>query len=300
MRGGREFVDALAAGDEVNVPNGTLDFLLLNKRGDEQGRPYISFDPGLYYLGAMIDEWDAIPESDETNNTNSTPIRVVEDPRECGEQQPEPPIDSLELTVDISHEREGFIICAVVGQDLAPLVTVTVSNIGTADAGGFNMGFYLSFDTDISREDLLLSGGRRFVDGLAAGESIILPLNALNLIALDTNGVDVTEARRYILGVIIDDLDAVAELNEDNNTDWLALKAFEDPRECEPDQEMGVAEALDEDNDGIINDAEIMQAMRYWISGEAVPGTDQTIDDEMMNAKMRRLKWGAFGNCHTK
>jgi len=50
-----------------------------------------------------------------------------------------------------------------------------------------------------------------------------------------------------------------------------------------PPREMTIEEALDENNNNIIDDPEILKAITYWISGEEVPGTDgQTIDDAKM------------------
>ena len=43
--------------------------------------------------------------------------------------------------------------------------------------------------------------------------------------------------------------------------------------------------ALDLNGNGVLDDAEIRQAVQYWILGQTVPGADQTIDD----AKIREL-----------
>jgi hypothetical protein len=44
-----------------------------------------------------------------------------------------------------------------------------------------------------------------------------------------------------------------------------------------------IEEAMDDDDNNIIDDPEILKALRYWISGEEVPGTGgQTIDDAKM------------------
>lgn len=43
-----------------------------------------------------------------------------------------------------------------------------------------------------------------------------------------------------------------------------------------------VLTALDTNRNGFLDDAEIRKAFQYWIMGETIPGTDQTIDDETM------------------
>jgi len=46
---------------------------------------------------------------------------------------------------------------------------------------------------------------------------------------------------------------------------------------------LSIEEAIDENNNNLIDDSEILKALRYWISGEEVPGTGgQTIDDATM------------------
>lgn len=55
--------------------------------------------------------------------------------------------------------------------------------------------------------------------------------------------------------------------------------------DCVYEQRVELEYALDANANGILDDAEIRQAIQYWILGQPVPGTDQIIDD----ATIRRL-----------
>jgi len=46
---------------------------------------------------------------------------------------------------------------------------------------------------------------------------------------------------------------------------------------------LSIPEAIDSNNDGVIDQAELGEAIQYWIMGESVPGADEVIDDGMMN-----------------
>ena len=84
-----------------------------------------------------------------------------------------------------------------------------VKNIGTAAAGPFYAGFYLSADTTITISDTLI-GTRSYSSGLGAGvaganedTSVIIPSSV--------------PAGTYYLGMILDTANAVAESSENNN-----------------------------------------------------------------------------------
>ena len=94
---------------------------------------------------------------------------------------------------------------ATLGRELA--LEAAIGNQGTAPAGPFRLGFYLSEDAEITREDLWFAVCP--YPGLEAGasascrHSFPLPLSI--------------PAGRYYLGAIADDLDRVAETREANN-----------------------------------------------------------------------------------
>lgn len=49
-----------------------------------------------------------------------------------------------------------------------------------------------------------------------------------------------------------------------------------------------IAEALDANRNGVLDDSEIRKAIQMWILGDTVPGTDQTIDDGTIRARSGR------------
>ena len=91
----------------------------------------------------------------------------------------------------------------------AVTVSVTVVNQGTADAGGFQVGFVVSLDTTISADDISTGFSCSFA-GLAAGDSttcttsIVVPPTLL--------------PGTYFLGAAADFTDYVIESNEANNS----------------------------------------------------------------------------------
>ena len=102
---------------------------------------------------------------------------------------------------------------AVCGENLGDAVQVEVTNAGQADAGKFSVGVYFSEDQQVTAADQLLLGGREFVDGLAAGQSVMVPMTGRNQIP-----TTVPEGTRdYWLAAIADDLGQINESDEGDN-----------------------------------------------------------------------------------
>lgn len=97
------------------------------------------------------------------------------------------------------------------GQTLGDSIAVEVSNRGNATARNFAVGLYFSTDKTVSQSDALLLGGREFVKSLKPGETITVKLSGSNKLP-----EGLPEGDHY-LGVIVDETDAVEELDEDNN-----------------------------------------------------------------------------------
>ncbi len=108
---------------------------------------------------------------------------------------------------------------AAAGKEVA--IAATIRNGGSADAGPFRLGFYLSEDPDISLDDTWFAACA-YEAGLAAGRSATCrrPFPIPHRIV----------PGRYFLGAIVDDLDRVAEKSETNN----ALAAGSGPLEVLP------------------------------------------------------------------
>ena len=108
---------------------------------------------------------------------------------------------------------------AAAGKEVA--IAATIRNGGSADAGPFRLGFYLSEDPDISLDDTWFAACA-YEAGLAAGRSATCrrPFPIPHRIV----------PGRYTLGAIVDDLDRVAEKSETNN----ALAAGSGPLDVLP------------------------------------------------------------------
>ena len=146
---------------------------------------------GTRYICAVADDLGAVAESNESNNSASTSLTIV---------QP-----------DLTFPALGAPAKASPGGGIT--ISNTVRNDGTAAAGAFRVGLYLSDDANCTRGDMLL--GSRALAGLAAGAS-----SAAN------TGVTIpagTALGSYFVCGIADDLAQVAESSEANNTNSAAL-----------------------------------------------------------------------------
>ena len=98
------------------------------------------------------------------------------------------------------------------GQDLGDSVQIEVANTSDADAGPFFVGLYLSKDPEGSSRELL-KGGREYVDGLAGGDTLLVPMSGSNQIP---NTVP-EGTNDYWLVAVADDTNQIEESNENDN-----------------------------------------------------------------------------------
>lgn len=152
--------------------------------------------PGTYYIGILADRNNTVAESDETNNFVSRQITVSA-----------PVVGLPELRI-----KTGSLTVAPL--TIAPGGTIslsmwTVENTGTADAGPFRNGIYLSTTSTITASDILL-GETNNHNGLAAGGEHTWAGGGYTVPAGTTPGT-------YYIGVLVDRNNTVAEYNEDNN-----------------------------------------------------------------------------------
>ncbi|MBI4865385.1 MAG: putative Ig domain-containing protein [Candidatus Wallbacteria bacterium] len=149
--------------------------------------------PGDYFAGMMVDPDQRVPETDESNNTAS----------QVGSLRISP--SSTETLADLVVGTLSGPLTATAGQ--AMVVRVSVKNSGSGDAGGFNLGLFLSSDSSVSPEDSLLA----FIgiQGLPAGRDFFFS---------QTVPVPVTlAAGSYRLLAVADSQNTVAEAQESNN-----------------------------------------------------------------------------------
>ena len=148
---------------------------------------------GSYWVGVWADDGDAIPESLEINNTLTavTPLEVDV-----------PPLPNLRpASLDFSP--------GVVNVDEGELLTISevVENIGTAAAGTFRVGVYLSANSVVSPSDVLVAS--RVITALGPGGTS----GATKSVSLPPGLSDGS----YFVGVVVDDLAEVGEVSEGDN-----------------------------------------------------------------------------------
>ena len=151
----------------------------------------LTLAPGTYYVGAFADDTGQVNESDENNNTALAPNQMV-------------------VTRGAAAD---LIVTGLTSPDTItlgerPNITSAIRNQGTADAGAFRLGYYLSTDATITTGDIQL--GTCSYTALAAGANSGCAGPLLFPATLAPG--------RYYLGVIVDDQNQVAESNETNNT----------------------------------------------------------------------------------
>jgi hypothetical protein len=116
-------------------------------------------------------------------------------------------------TVDLEIVSFSGPAQAMPGEPIGDQIHLRIRNAGTDDVTtGFFVGFYISADTEITLEDVLLSGGREWVTALAAGAEVDVPLVTSAYIPTDY------PLGPAFLGVIVDEFNAVPESDETDNT----------------------------------------------------------------------------------
>jgi subtilisin family serine protease len=141
---------------------------------------------GTYYVIARADSANSIEEASESNNTSLESIQVGGD-----------------LTVTVSVPQ-------VLGAGVPFDVTDTTKNSGTISVGQSATQFYLSVNSSLSADDVLL--GTRTVNTLTPGE-----VSVANTPVTIPSG---TTPGSYYLFAKADAANAVTETQEGNNTDW--------------------------------------------------------------------------------
>ncbi len=115
----------------------------------------------------------------------------------------------------------NLVVSALSGPSTAQLkgklaLSYTVQNQGNANAGAFNVGFYLSSDNVITSQDTLLASSKALKNGLAAGGSTGSTPLSITLPKTTAPG-------SYFIGAIADPANKVSETNESDNTRSFAI-----------------------------------------------------------------------------
>ncbi|WP_162893009.1 S8 family serine peptidase [Salinibacter ruber] len=99
-----------------------------------------------------------------------------------------------------------------IGAGIGNQLELSIRNTGNQDVGSFSVGYYVSSDANITTDDTLLTGGREFVDGIAADSTVSVALYSGARIP------EGTSPGAAYLGVVIDEGDDVSETVETNNS----------------------------------------------------------------------------------
>ncbi|NEO52094.1 MAG: S8 family serine peptidase [Okeania sp. SIO3B5] len=165
-----------------------------------------------YQIGMFVDRFDSVPETDESNNTDSETISTSI----TFEDQIDLSSSSLEVTPDEVSPGDSIEI------------DFSVENTGNDDAGSFYVDFFLSEDGNIDpEEDLFL--GFTLIESLAGNSNTGVLSESLLLPTID--GFSWDEDADYQIGMLIDSLSQISETDESNNTDSEAISTsitFED------------------------------------------------------------------------
>ena len=146
---------------------------------------------GTYYVGAVVDDRGEVPETSGEDN-----FCLYESPK---------------VNIGSSSENKPNIVCGDLGILQFNGSTVTISaleilNQGSGPAGSSHVGFFLSADSDIQRDDILI--GEAKIGPLAAG--------ATNSQFFSTSVSEQKEGS-YYLGVIVDYKGEVPETSGEDN-----------------------------------------------------------------------------------
>lgn len=161
---------------------------------------------GSVWIGVIIDGAGNVAECNEENNVASVPVVLG-----CRDLAPA----SLELFGDL---------WARPGDTIGDRLAAAVENLGDLPSGGigFDVNFYISEDQDISPGDRMLLSARDFIPGsLDAGEQEDIDVDPSAGIPPDW------PLGRAYLGVLVDELDAVDECDEGNNTAAITITVAE-------------------------------------------------------------------------
>ena len=165
-----------------------------------------SVNPGIYYIGILVDRSGEVAEINEGNNYVRRQITVSGCP------------DVFAYNLAILQGTQVY-----PGEKIGHRLRAMAQNIGEMDADSFFVGFYLSSDAIITRSDRLLIGGREYIYHLTPGQTQSVSI-------YDSMQVPTNYPTGYAyLGVIFDELGDVAECNENNNTRALRVYVASPP-----------------------------------------------------------------------
>jgi subtilase family serine protease len=154
-----------------------------------------NMSPGTYYIGAIVDVLNEVPETNESNNSNYR-VATVTYPT---------PIDvdlyPYAMSVSSTTWNTGLVVSG----------TLTEKNGGTTTAGAHNTQLYLSTNTTITTSDVPLLSTTLAYGTIAGGATQALPYSL---------SAPSEPPGTYYLGIITDVYNSVTETDESNNAGY--------------------------------------------------------------------------------
>ena len=144
--------------------------------------------PGNYYVGVITDVWGSVVESNESNNAAASAITILSN-------------DIDVLLTSVSSATSSL----PAGDSMSISAAVTNPGTNSIASGETVISYYLSTDSDITTQDILL--GNRTLGTLSSGGNVNIAMST---------AVNVTPGT-YYLGVIVDVDNQLAETDESNN-----------------------------------------------------------------------------------
>lgn len=166
---------------------------------------------GTYYIGMIVDSGNAISETNENNNSNVGFLLDYDDVVINNTQQ----ADLVGADFDVTPEPLSA------GDNFS--VDLEIENNGGAAAGAFEVSFYLSTNDTISTSDFLLNTFT--VNGLSGNS---FDTYTANLTLPGVNNAFWNGDGTYYIGMIVDSGNAIAEINENNNSNVGFLLDYDD------------------------------------------------------------------------
>jgi len=187
-----EFAELITEDSEL-LTEFTMDAISPGETCNKELEVDIPYLNGDWYISLLVDNDDAIAESDETNN-----LRISK--------------KSKQFINTTTADLTGTIITSAKewssnGRNVS--LSGKVMNQGTSNAGFFKCSFYLSSDEEIDENDTKLSGDEIYYTGIPAMESI----NYSKEFLISSN----IPLGSYYVGIIIDSENHIDEDDKGNN-----------------------------------------------------------------------------------
>ena len=189
--------DVRVGEDDIILSEGKVPGLKAGTATDGIATPLApNMQPGYYYYGLVLDTESSVEESDENNNVafSPLPIRVI---REVAS------ISDVAI-IDLVVESLSVPKTAYIGGQIE--VTAIIRNDGPVSSGLIGVALYVSRDTTITENDILISYGQTELPAGTTRSASSVPVIPTNL-----------SPGEWYFGIILDPDGTIAEKDRENN-----------------------------------------------------------------------------------